>query len=253
VNLGYGGGNNLGISRALDEGVEYVLLLNTDADITADSVGRLLELLDTQPEISIIGPVIEEGDDLATQHLVGGRDIARHAFTRNAALHGDVRKLSNDLAHPVDHVSGAIFLVRTSVLKEIGLLDEQYFFSGEIADLCKRARDQGHKICVHLEVVARHNTHFTPKHLRETLYVYYGLRNRFLYIKKHHPVTALVYFVYWTSVGLVGVTRAALQGKIPRARALSLAMIHAYCRTLWQSERQISCREPEYDAAGQMA
>jgi hypothetical protein len=227
-NLGYGGGNNLGIKRALAAELKYVLLLNTDAEISAEGVTRLLERLETNPQISIVGPVIHEGDGARQLSLVGGRDIARHSSTRIAVPPGDVKKLSGYPIHEVDYVSGTVFLARSSALKEIGLLDEDYFFSGEIADFCKRARDQGHKVCVDLEVEARHDTSLTPVHLRETLYVYYGLRNRFLYVKKHHAREKRKYFAYWTMAGAVGLARALLRGNMARARAVVLALMHAY-------------------------
>ena len=80
-----------------------------------------------------------------------------------------------------------------SVFEQIGLLDEEFFFSGEIADFCKRARNGGHRVCVDLEVEARHDASDTPQTRRETLYVYYSLRNRFLYAKKHYPLEKAKY------------------------------------------------------------
>jgi GT2 family glycosyltransferase len=228
VNLGYGGGNNLAIKRALAAGFQYVLLLNTDAEITFAGVSRLLERLKTHSQISIVGPIIQEGDDNSTWRLVGGRDIARHSLTRITVPHGDVKKLPGYPIHEVDYVSGTVLLVRSSTLKEIGLFDEEYFFSGEIADFCKRARDMGHGICVDLEVEARHDTEQTPMHMRETLYAYYGLRNRFLYVKKHHAREKIRYFSYWTIAGAFGFARALWHGKTAKARAIALALRDAY-------------------------
>ena len=79
-----------------------------------------------------------------------------------------------------------------------GLLDEEFFFSGEIADFCKRARDGGHRVCVDLEAEARHDASETPQTVRDTLYVYYSLRNRFLYAKKHYPFEKAKYLALWS-------------------------------------------------------
>ena len=229
VNLGYAGGTNLGIERARAVGDQYVLLLNTDAEIAAADVSRLLDTLKTHPEISIVAPVICEDDDGRVRCLVGGRDIARHSITRVVVSPGDVNDFSDYPIHDVDYVSGTAFMVRMSVLDEVGLLDEEYFFSGEIADFCKRAKDRGKSICVDLKAEARHDTGETSVDLRETLYVYYGLRNRFLYVRKHHPAQRIRYFVYWTVLGVAGLVRAVMRGKIDRARAIMLALLHAYC------------------------
>ncbi len=228
VNLGYGGGNNLGIKRALATKFKYVLLLNTDADISLEGVIQLLKTLETHSQISIVGPVIHEGDDGATQRLVGGRDIARYSSTRIAVPAGDVKNLRGYPMHEVDYVSGTVFLARSRLFSEIGLLDENYFFSGEIADFCKRAKIRGHKICVDLSVEARHHRDQTSVHTRETLYRYYSLRNRFLYVKKHYARQKLKYFAFWTMAGALMVARALMQGKRAKARATLLAMLHAY-------------------------
>ena len=128
----------------------------------------------------------------------------------------------------VDYVPGTVFLARTSVFKEIGLFDQEYFFSGEIADFCNRARNRGHRICVDLEVEARHDPHLTPIRLRETLYIYYGLRNRFLYIKKHYARKKMIYFAFWTMIGAGGLARAIWQRKKAKAWAIVSALTHAY-------------------------
>jgi GT2 family glycosyltransferase len=226
VNLGYGGGNNLGIRRALASGRKYILLLNTDAEISEAGVSRLLERLEGNPDISILGPVIHEGHDGGTHCLIGGRDIARYSPTRIAAQSLDFKTLPGYPLHEVDYVSGTVFLARSRVFEEVGLLDEQYFFSGEIADFCKRARDRDHKVCVDLDVEARHDLGQTPPRLRETLYVYYNLRNRLLYVKKHHSSEKMRYFARWAIPGGLALASAIRRWNMPKARAILLALAH---------------------------
>jgi GT2 family glycosyltransferase len=227
-NLGYAGGNNLGIRRAIEASCKYVLLLNTDAEISLSNARRLIERLKTYPELSIIGPVIRELDDRRVQYLVGGRDIARYALTRAVIAPGEIKSLKDYPLKGVDYVSGTVLLARTDMLNEIGVFDEQYFFSGETADLCKRAKDKGYKIVVDLETYAQHDTRQTPPRMREILYAYYGLRNRFLYVKKHCVQQRLIYFSYWSMIGAIGLCRALLNGRGGKARAIVLALIHAY-------------------------
>ena len=78
VNKGYAGGNNLGISRALSEGFEYLMLLNSDVSIGEETTLLLLERFNQNPELSAVGPLIYEGDEIHA----GGRDIAIHPQTR---------------------------------------------------------------------------------------------------------------------------------------------------------------------------
>jgi len=228
TNRGYGGGNNLGIRRALAAKRNYILLLNADAEISETGVSRLLDRLDTKTEISILGPIIHEGDQERTQCLIGGRDIARYSSTRIVAPTCGLKTLPTYPLHEVDYVSGTVFLARRSVFEDVGLLDEQYFFSGEIADFCKRASARRHKVCVDLAVEARHDIGQTPPQFRETLYVYYSLRNRLLYVRKHHPSEKNKYFAQWTKTGGLELARAVMGWKMAKARAILLALAHAY-------------------------
>jgi GT2 family glycosyltransferase len=126
----------------------------------------------------------------------------------------------------VDYVPGTIFLARRGAFEQIGDLDVDFFFSGEIADFCKRARNSGYRVCIDLQAQARHDTRMVPQSLRDTLYVYYNLRNRFLYAKKHYPSEQAKYLARWSGLCLVEGGRALAAGKLRKARAILLALAH---------------------------
>ena len=214
ANLGYAGGNNLGIAGALRSGTPFILLLNSDAAITEKDVIRLLDRLRGNPSIGILGPVLHERQQDRGQCYIGGKNILRNALTCEAMKLEDLPRVPGYPLHEVDYVPGTVFLARRSVFEQIGLLDEEFFFSGEIADFCKRARNRGHRVCVDLEVVAQHDASETPQAVRETLYVYYSLRNRFLYAKKHYPLEKAKYLALWTRLCLVELGRALAAGKL---------------------------------------
>jgi len=121
ANHGYAGGNNLGIKRALAAEPEFVLLLNTDVDISSAAVAQLLAKLNAYTQIAIIGPVVNESDDSQIERYVGGRDIARHSLTRIAMSSAHNESLPGYPIHAVDHVSGTVILARATVFKEIRL------------------------------------------------------------------------------------------------------------------------------------
>jgi hypothetical protein len=226
ANLGYAGGNNLGIAGALRSGTPFILLLNSDAAIAEKDVIRLLNRLRGNPGIGILGPVLRERQQDSGQCYIGGKDIVRNTLTRQAARLGDLHCVPGYPLNEVDYVPGTVFLARREVFKQIGLLDEKFFFSGEIADFCKRARDSGNRVCVDLEVEARHDASDAAQTRRETLYVYYSLRNRFLYAKKHYPLQRAKYFGLWSKLCLVELGRALAGGKLRKARAILLAVEH---------------------------
>ena len=226
ANLGYAGGNNLGIARTLQSRTPFVLLINNDAAIEETDMIHLIDRLRDHPDIAIIGPVLHERWEDDVQCYIGGRDIAQNVLTREAAKLEDLPRVPGYPLCDVDYVPGTVFLARRSVFEQIGLLDEDFFFSGEIADFCKRARDGGHRVCVDLEAAAQHDASETAQPIRDTLYVYYSLRNRFLYANKHHSSEQAKYLALWSGLCLVELGRALAAGKLRKARAILLAVAH---------------------------
>lgn len=221
TNRVYGGGNNLGLAAAVRNDEAAVMLLNTDAEISEAAVAQLLNRLEADRRLSIVGPVLVETGPNGTSHHAGGRDIAKHPRTR---IPFDPERNKQPGLIPVDYVPGTVFMARASLLDDLGCLDEDYFFSGEIADFCKRAANKGYRVCIDPLSMAVHETE--PGKLRDTLYVYHSLRNRFLYVRKHHASLRLPYFAFWTLVGAKGAAAAVARGRLGRARAIGLAVKH---------------------------
>lgn len=173
-NLGYAGGSNTGIGYACAKGYEAILLLNNDAFIDRASIDLLFEAFTNAPGIDAIGPLIY---DRKFEHILnaGGLDIAVNNTTH--------RKVPRHNSEPyvVDYVSGTVLLARSELFKRHGLLDEEYFFSGEIADFCHRSQ----ALCmIHPGAKAGHDT-VASDAIRAGLYTYSSVRNRYLYIHKN--------------------------------------------------------------------
>ncbi|MDP2989467.1 MAG: hypothetical protein Q8O57_02750, partial [Kiritimatiellota bacterium] len=145
------------------------------------------------------------------------RDIARHLGTRHECPAPDLPALiATHRLLDVDYVPGTVALVRAEVFRTVGLFDEDYFFSGEMADFCRRAGEAGYASAVCTRAWA---THEPGGGARSTLYRYYTLRNRFLYIRKFHPSRRTLFACLWSAVGLAMVARSLIQGRPAEARA----------------------------------
>ncbi len=171
--------------------------------------------------------IVEEHNG-SRRRYIGGRDIARHALTKIVAIGEDLSAIEGYPLHKVDYVSGTVFLARARVFEDVGLLDERYFFSGEIADFCKRASAKSHTAYVDLDVEAHHDIGHAGPDLRDTLYAYYTLRNRHLYVRKHHDPEKLQYFAFWAKEGTLDILRALKRWNFAKARAIVLALTDAY-------------------------
>jgi N-acetylglucosaminyl-diphospho-decaprenol L-rhamnosyltransferase len=146
-NLGFAAANNLAI---LDGEAGYVLVLNPDTRITAGALDRLLELMDSRPEVGMCGPRLQLED--------GTFDHAsRRAFPTPLSALGHFtgigrRRDSGPLAAyrapdveagPVDAINGAFMLMRRSALDRVGLFDEGYWMYMEDLDLSYRFAQAG--------------------------------------------------------------------------------------------------------------
>ncbi len=216
-NLGFAGGNNVAFRHILEQGsADAILLLNNDAEIGEADVQALLDSLAQNPDLAVVGPRLREVD--ARGHSIeyaGGRDIARHLRTRRHANPAHQAGLLQTA-----YVPGAAVLVRTEALNVLGLFDEDFFFSGELADFCERARKRGLRCAVRLDATAIHRLEAAAAQ-RDTLHAYYALRNRFLFVRKHRPAWRLL---YWSLQGRILAGRAFLQGRRGLARSLAQAV-----------------------------
>lgn len=215
VNRGFAGGNNLGIIAALADGSDAILLLNNDATLHDEGVVSMMVTLSSDPGIGLVGPTLWDANRLLS---VGGRDISRHAVTHiqpDTVPQGPV---------DVDHISGTAVVIHRRVFDQIGLLDEDYFFGGEMADLCHRARQQGFRCVTDSHARAQHDLQRSSA-TRETLHLYYVLRNRFLYIRKHHGRQRAWLCCLWSLRGARAFAVAVLRGEWRCARAIGLSLI----------------------------
>ncbi len=219
-NQGYAGGNNTALRDLLaGEAPPFILLLNSDAHLEEAAAEALVRLLEAEPEAAIAGPLLRECSGTQAHASLGGRHIAWHVQTRiwQEPAPGE----SNP--RPVDYVPGTVALLRVAALRQVGLLDEAYFFSGELADWCTRARRAGWTCLVLPSAQAAHHTH-PDSPLRETLYLYYSLRNRFRFVRKFHPALQVLLTPAWTLAGLLLILQALARGRRGRARAVALAL-----------------------------
>ena len=215
TNRGYAGGNNAGITKALEEGFPYIMLLNSDATISESCVKQLLECMKHSPDLGVLGPLLEEGG----RSYAGGRNIGIYSRTRIPYEPKD----SDSELRIVDYVPGSVLLARREAFEKVGLLEEEFFFSGEVADFCRRVQLAGLKCAVYIGCSASHTPDMDST-MRETLYNYYTLRNRFLFIRRHFRYTKFFWGLRWVLEGFVQIVIALLKRRRKRAHALWLGL-----------------------------
>ncbi|MBN1995805.1 MAG: glycosyltransferase family 2 protein [Anaerolineae bacterium] len=216
TNLGYAGGNNRGLTKALANSQAPVLLLNNDASVAEKDVIQLLKTLQDNPQIGFIGPLLFDAEQRDRLLTAGGQNMVRH-------LKSHIPKVTGDKpVQIVDYVPGTVLLGRSEAFHTVGLLDEAYFFNGEMPDLCYRARQYGYLSAVDTHARAFHAIGQSP--LRDTLYVYYIIRNRFLFIRKFYHYSKILFYGFWTFYSLILALKLRLRGQTASARAVRLGL-----------------------------
>jgi len=181
-NLGYTGGNNIGLRYALGQGADYMLLLNNDTEVAPDLVRRLVEAAEADPLIGMAGPTIYYHDRPEVIWSAGGAINWQRGSTRMVGL--DERDEGQFGAKPrkVDFVTGCAMLVRRATIEQVGMLDERFFAYYEETEWCVRATRGGYRV-VHVPLAQMWHKISPSAQADSPLVHYYMTRNRLLFLK----------------------------------------------------------------------
>jgi GT2 family glycosyltransferase len=147
TNTGFAGGNNYGVKAALQRGYDAIFLLNVDTIIDENFIAPCVSILEKQPEVGIVGPVILEAFQDGVIQCAGGRI---RSITLNFDFLDKGKKfIRRERLCDVGYVLGAAMLVRRTIFEQVGFFDEDYFPAYvEEADLCYRAKRAGYRSVV---------------------------------------------------------------------------------------------------------
>lgn len=152
-NLGFGQANNKGIRYALDNGADYILLLNQDAWIKTDTIGKLIDIHVNNPQYGILSPIHLNADETNIEKLLLNRlDDFR---VTDARLFDDMHfdRLSD--VYETKYVNAASWFIPRETIEKIGGFDPIFFHYGEDDNYLNRVFYHGYKvgICPRLKVV----------------------------------------------------------------------------------------------------
>lgn len=184
-NLGYVGGNNVGIKHALAKGTDYVFVLNSDTKMIANCLDELVRTMQSDPRIAITGAknlYMQNTDFSWGKHgvLNWGPMLCR--------THGRfVRDYPETSPKDVDWVIGNGCMMSREALEKVGIFDEDFFQVNEDVDWCIRARKAGYRV-VYVDTAAIEHRGASSADLSKPIVFSYGYflgRNAILFAKKH--------------------------------------------------------------------
>ncbi len=177
-NFGFSGGNNQAMRLALEEGYDYVYLLNPDTEAQPGFLEEALRVAEADPAIGIVQsqlrlhPKTEFLNSYGNEIHFLGFGYAGGESTRADAPESRAKLRVRDIAY----ASGAGMLIRTSLLREIGFLDEELFAYHEDLEFSWRARLAGHRVVLAPASVVYHKYEFS----RSIKKYFWMERNRFI-------------------------------------------------------------------------
>jgi GT2 family glycosyltransferase len=184
-NLGFAGGNNAGIRRALELGADFVLLLNNDTEVDAGLVDAFVAAAHRHPEAGAFGARIYfHADPRRIWHAGTRWNNGTAGFEQiGEGELDDGQRFARE--GETAYACGCAMFIPTPRLRQIGLLDERYFLYFEETDWCYRARAAGHPSIYVPDARLWHKVSVSVGGEGSPLMLYFVARNRLLWASRH--------------------------------------------------------------------
>lgn len=185
ANLGFTGGNNVGIRHALEKGADYVLLLNNDTIVAPDFISVMVEVMEQNPDVGVAGPMIYYFSAPETIWSAGGKIDWARGLTSMIGVNEDDKSQYGLSPRQTDFVTGCALMAKRAVWEKAGLLDDKFFMYYEETEWCVRATRAGYKIMLIPAAMIWHKISLEARATSPRTY-YYMTRNRLLFLHRTH-------------------------------------------------------------------
>lgn len=187
ANLGFAGGNNAGIRYALEQGAEYVWLLNNDTVVDPEALSALVSAAEADPKIGMVGSKIHCGDTPQLLWYAGAYlDPARPYLASHRGYREEDRGQFEETAE-TGYITGCSLLARREMIEVVGLLDDGFFLYFEDTDWNARAKQAGWKVVYTSRSVVFHKVSASIGGSESPRMRYYLARNLLYFIRKNYP------------------------------------------------------------------
>jgi GT2 family glycosyltransferase len=184
VNLGFAGGNNLGIKQATGA---YLFLVNNDTEFTEGLVQSLVDTLNINPGAGIISPKIRYFFQPDTLQYAGFTKMNYYTARNNCIGQFEKDNGQYDLqTGETGFIHGAAMMLRREALDKAGLMPEIYFLYYEEMDWCEHIKKAGFSIWVNTQALIYHKESVSVGS-KSALKEFFMNRNRILFIRRNCP------------------------------------------------------------------
>ena len=194
-NLGVAQGNNQGIEKSLENECDYVLLLNNDIEFDSNTIEDMVDYAVKNSELIVVPKIYYYGTN---KIWMAGGYISK---LKGISLHrgdGEEDTGQYDSIEYINYAPTCFMFIHREVFKDVGLMDEEYFVYYDDTDFVYRANEQGYKIVYYPLETVNHKVSFSTGGSESLFSIYYGNRNRVMFIKKNfstfYKVVSLNFF-----------------------------------------------------------
>ena len=227
-NLGFAGGNNLGIQAAHGK---HLFFINNDtlwgsekgivnSDKFASAFQTLINRLESDPKIGVVCPKIKFSWGDNPIQFAGYTPLSKITVRNRSIGINETDSGQYDTPHPTPYAHGAAMMVKREVIDKAGLMPECYFLYYEELDWSMMIRRAGYNIWYEPACTIFHKESQTTGQ-NSPLRTYYITRNRLLFVKRNNP-NATRYLSYLYLIGIVAfrdIIKYTLQGRSDLAKA----------------------------------
>ena len=198
-NLGFAGGNNLGIKEARGE---YILLINNDTYFKVFNIDSLFDRIESSDKIGIVCPKLRFAWGNNPIQFAGYTSLTNITIRNQAIGFGEEDKGQYDKAHPTPYAHGAAMLIKREALEKVGFMPECFFLYYEEIDWSMMFTRAGYEIWYDPACTVYHKESQTTGQ-NSPLRTYYITRNRLLLVKRNYKGINK-YLSYMYLIGIVG-------------------------------------------------
>ena len=217
-NLGFAGGNNLGIKEAKGE---YLFLINNDTIFKEFNVGSLINRLESSPKIGIVCPKICFAWGTNLIQFVGYTPLSKITVRNQAIGYGEKDEGQYNTPHPTPYAHGAAMLIKREAIEKVGLMPEDYFLYYEEIDWSMMFTKAGYEIWYDPACTIYHKESQSTGQ-DSPLRTYYITRNRFLLVKRNWQILYkyLAYCYLSCIVASRDIIKHTLKGRLDLSKAV---------------------------------
>lgn len=198
-NLGFTGGNNVGITAARGE---YLFIVNNDTELTPDLLEKLLEPFLADERIGVTCPKIRYFHHPDVIQYAGYRPINKLTGQTGAIGTHEVDRGQYNQSGPTNFAHGCAMMVKREVIERVGRFAERFFLYYEELDWSQRIHNAGYLIYYQASALIYHKESVSVGKANP-LKVYYLTRNRILFMRRNtNPVQLTVFYAFFLCFAL---------------------------------------------------